>query len=341
MSKYLSPNYAVISISFQGIGGAGFSTEESFVQSFCRLIKRAARTCPDIPERTLLAFSEFMDRREHLARLDELYDAILDRCAESVKPVVLIIDEVDAASDYQAFLDFLAQLREGYLSREARNEPAFHSVILAGVTDIKHLKSKIRQGDELKFNSPWNIAADFDIDMSLSESGIRGMLDDYEADHHTYMDTLEIAREIYNYTEGYPYLVSRICQKIDTRLMDRHLTSGAEAWTIAGVSDAVREILTEKNTLFDSLMGKVYNNPGLSAVLQRILFGGERTPYNPDNIPAMDGEMYGFIQNKNGALGITNRIFETRLYNYFLSLEEMKDSPISRAGAGKRRASRG
>ena len=50
----------------------------------------------------------------------------------------------------------------------------------------------------------------------------------------------------------------------------------------------------------------------------------------------MDGEMYGFIRNDNGALGIANRIFEMRLYNYFLSVSELKDSPISREGANNR-----
>ena len=48
---------------------------------------------------------------------------------------------------------------------------------------------KIRNKEQHKVNSPWNITADFDIDMSLSESGIRGMLEEYEADHRTGMDT--------------------------------------------------------------------------------------------------------------------------------------------------------
>lgn len=37
--------------------------------------------------------------------------------------------------------------------------PTFHSVILAGVYDIKNLKLKIRPEEEHKYNSPWNIAA--------------------------------------------------------------------------------------------------------------------------------------------------------------------------------------
>ena len=50
----------------------------------------------------------------------------------------------------------------------------------------------------------------------------------------------------------------------------------------------------------------------------------------------MDGEMYGFICSRDGAPRISNRIFETRLYTYFLSVTELKESPMSRAGAGER-----
>ena len=216
-----------------------------------------------------------------------------------------MIDEVDSATNNQVFLDFLALLREGFLARTSKGVPTFRSVILAGVTDIKSLKRKIRPDEAHKFNSPWNIAADFDIDMSLPVEGITGMLDEYENDHHTGMDTPKIAQEIFDYTSGYPFLVSRICQIID---------NGLNLWTVSGVSEAVKRILQEKNTLFDSLMGKVYDNKLLSDILQSILFGGERIAYNMYNVPMMDGEMYGFLINKNGSAVISNRIFEVMLY---------------------------
>ena len=87
------------------------------------------------------------------------------RCAD--KPIVLIIDEVDSASNQQVFLDFLSQLRAQYIHRF--QEPAFQSVILAGVYDIKNLKQKFRPEEEHRYNSPWNIAADFKVDMSFSK----------------------------------------------------------------------------------------------------------------------------------------------------------------------------
>lgn len=325
LANSLKKNYHVIDLDFQGMGNASFSTEERFVKAFCRQLRKKSVKA-NIPGNIRESISEIIERKEEQALLSELFDVLTEWCEDSDKQIVMIIDEVDSATNNQVFLDFLAQLRLMYLER--RKDPsngAFKSVILAGVTDVKNLKRKIRPEDAHKFNSPWNIASDFKIDMSLSARGIAGMLDEYESDHGTGMDTTQIAQEIYDYTRGYPFLVSRICQIIDTELPDK--------WTISGVSEAVKRILLEKNTLFDSLMGKVYDNESLRDILQKILFDGERIPYNQYNIPAMDGEMYGFIVNNDGALAIANRIFEVMLYNYFLNLNEVKDSPASRSGS--------
>ena len=58
-------------------------------------------------------------------------------------------------------------------------EDSFKSVILAGVHDIKNLKLKIRNDEGIKYNSPWNIAVDFNIDMSFNCSEIWTMISDY------------------------------------------------------------------------------------------------------------------------------------------------------------------
>lgn len=55
------------------------------------------------------------------------------------------------------------------------------------------------------------------MDMSLSENGIAGMLDDYEQDYKTGMNVKELASLVYEYTSGYPFLVSRICKLIDEK----------------------------------------------------------------------------------------------------------------------------
>lgn len=336
LRRSLEKEYTILSLDFQGIGNAGFSTEEDFVQELCRLIRKEQRSGFSVPEIIRQQLNDYYERREHRARLGRLFDTFSEWCEINEKRIVLMIDEVDSATNNQVFLDFLAQLRENYLSREEKGIPAFHSVILAGVTDIRSLRRKIRQNEDHKVNSPWNIAADFDIDMSLPELGIRGMLEEYEDDHGTGMDTAVVAREIHAFTNGYPFLVSRICQLMDERLAGGRFKTLAEVWTVAGVSEAVRMILEEKNTLFESLMGKVYASKELSNMLQTILFSGERVPYNPDDLPILDGEMYGFLRKEDGAVVIHNRIFETRLYNFFLSREELQRSAVFRAGSESR-----
>ena len=259
--------------------------------------------------------------------LDDLFEVLSKWCAE--RRIVLIIDEVDSATNFQVFMDFLAHLRDGYLRRETKGAAAFHSVILAGVTDVKNLKRKLRPEEAHKFNSPWNIAADFNVDMSFSASDISGMLSTYEADHHTGMDVDEVAQTIHDYTSGYPFLVSRICQLLDA--------DAVLPWNTDGISEIVRRILMEKNTLFDSLMGKVQDNDKLRAILWKILFAGETVSYNPDETSISDAEMYGLVYNNHGTVKVSNRIFETRIYNFFLSQKEL-DSPTYNAGAGEKKA---
>lgn len=88
--------------------------------------------------------------------------------------------------------------------------------------DVKHLKQKKRPEDEHKRNSPWNIAADFNIDMSLSKEGIQDMLRGYEADYQTGMDKEAMARALYDYTSGHPYLVSRLCKLMHETISKMH-----------------------------------------------------------------------------------------------------------------------
>ena len=322
---YLATDYMVISLDFQRIGNAGFSTEETFVQEFCRLLRRATRSFSDMPEHVAQQLTGYIEQQ---ARLSELFDTLAEWCNESVQPLVLMIDEVDTATNNQVFLDFLAQLRAAYIDRRSNPDAkTFQSVILAGVTDVKHLKTKIRPEDEHKVNSPWNIAADFDIDMSLSTEGIKGMLDEYEADHHTGMDTGTIAACIGQYTSGYPYLVSRICELIDTKLVPAKFSSLSEAWTEAGVDEAVKLLLADgDNPLFGSVMGKLENYPTLIPQLRDILMKGDVIAWKPYDQEQAKLRMYGFIQNRDNTVAIANRIFEMLLYQYFLGETTKNDA---------------
>lgn len=103
----------------------------------------------------------------------DMFPLLSDMRDTAQRPVVLIIDEVDSASNNQVFLDFLAQLRGYYLNR--RKMSIFQSVIPAGVHDVKNIGMKIRPDAEHKVNSLWNISSEFNIDMSFNPSDIGGM----------------------------------------------------------------------------------------------------------------------------------------------------------------------
>lgn len=320
LKRYLQDEYAVISIDFQEISTADFRDEYMFVAAFADIVLQAVETGlplnldPDI-QKELEKCANGEVREKGLRFLFRIFRKI---CDSSKKPVVLMIDEVDSASNNRVFLDFLSQLRNAYIKR--MDIPTFQSVILAGVYDIKNLKLKIRKDSEHQYNSPWNIAADFNVDMSFSPSDIISMLREYEEDYHTGMDFEKVSALIYDYTSGYPYLVSRICQLMDERLIGTDgFTDRKSVWCEKGVLAAERLLRKEPSTLFDDMVKKLMDYPELKEMIQNMLFAGSSYSFNRDNYLINLGVTFGFLKEREGSVAISNRIFETKMYDLFLS----------------------
>lgn len=304
LNQYLQQDYAVISLSFQGLSNADFQDEYAFVQAFADLFVQAIDNSRDASARldsdTVRCLEDIAGgNMDGKIGLRILFNYIKRLCKNSQLPVVLIIDEVDSASNNQVFMDFLAKLRDMYLNRKV--SPTFRSVILAGVYDIKNLKYKLRPEEQHRQNSPWNVAADFDVDMSFSVSDIEGMLEQYENDNNTGMDILYMAEQIFEYTSGYPYLVSRICKLMDEKIcVMPEFGSKTETWTEKGLLEAVKLLVKKPDTLFDDMFKKLNDCPELIQVLYAILFTGAVFPYNPDNYEINIASMFGFIKEENG-----------------------------------------
>ncbi len=307
LEKYLENDYIVVSMDFQGLSTSEFATEEIFVKAFARelWLNQEAR---NLMSNNIQAEIKKMKSSASFMMAD-LFICISEWCMESERPVILLIDEVDQASNNQIFLDFLAQLRLYYLQKSKR--PTFQSVILAGVHDIRNLRQKIRPDAEHRHNSPWNIASSFNVDMSFSPQDIAGMLEQYENDHKTGMNIDKISQLIYDYTSGYPVLVTEFC-----KIMDESV-----GWSEQGVIEANKQILIKKTPLFESLIGKLEDNEFLRKLLYGILFKGQKIPYNPDDATIDDAFMYGFVKNEHGLIEVANRVFEVRIYNWFISIE--------------------
>lgn len=103
-------------------------------------------------------------------------------------------------------------------------------------------------------------------------------------------------------------------------------------WTDKGIDEAVKLLLAENNTLSQSLTKNLNNYPELKEAIRSILMEGTKHTWNPDQEDIVQMKMYGLIRNDNNTVRIANRIFETRLYNLFLSDEELKSNVFSREG---------
>lgn len=328
LEKQLTENYIVLSLSFE-------AADELFVSLYA-LAAGLIRKIERILKRKKISREICEAWRRPISRefpMDDLGERITELCEQCGKGIVLMIDEVDKSSDNQIFLSFLGLLREKYLEQLKGTDCTFQSVILAGVYDIKNLKIKLHPDMESKYNSPWNIAVDFTVPMSFDSKDIACMLKEYETDYQTGMDTGEISRLIYDYTSGYPYLVSRICQLTDERIAgSENFPDKSSAWTREGISAAEMMMRKEPNTLFDDMVKKLADHSRLKKMLQDILFSGNYYPFDRDNDFLNLGITLGFLREKDGSVAIGNRTFETRMYDLFLS-EMAIDSRIYQAGS--------
>ena len=336
LAEYLKRDYAIISLDFQMMSENDFKDETTFAKAFAEmfLAEISGKKCT---QRKLSADAlkrlETAEQSGEITGLRKLFIYLNNLCETAENPVVLMIDEVDSATNNQVFLDFLAQLRAYYLARGTK--VTFQSVILAGVYDIKNLKLKLRPETEHKYNSPWNIAEPFEVDMSFSAEGIAGMLKEYAEEHGVEMDEARTAESIYAYTAGYPFLVSGICKTIDARIAGEKRFENQSAWSEAGVAEAVKVILKEQATLFDSLNKQLDANRELRDMLKKILFQGNRFSYNPYNEAISLGVMFGYLKEQDGSVVVANRIFEMWIYNLFLSEDDLQNTIYKEAQKSK------
>ncbi len=329
LARFLAGDYTVLRLDFQQLSHRDFETEHFFAGAFCRVLMNKYGAKGMIPDKILERMQQFSQELKMAPTLRGLFECFHEWCQIAPKPLVLMVDEVDNASNNQIFLDFLAGLRNGYIDRD--ESPFFQSVILAGIYDIKNLKQKFVPDGGHNWNSPWNIAVDFCVDMSFSPEDIAGMLLEYEGCYQAGMDVAGMAGLIYDYTDGYPYLVSYICKMLDEQIAGNgSFLDRASAWTKEGVVRAVSDMMKRPAALFDDMKKKLEDYPELRNMLYAILFNGREFPYNPDSQAFDIGTMFGFLKEAEGKAVVANRIFEIRMYNYFLSEDMLKqlDCPL-------------
>jgi hypothetical protein len=302
-----SKEYIVFNISFEGIGDAIFQDEKLFSIAFIELLAKSAEVYAPQLNKWL---EEIAQQTFNLKAVSKVITLLVRK---SGKALVLLIDEVDKSSNNQLFVSFLAMLRSKYLENDLYE--TFHSVILAGVHDVKTLKLKIRPDEESKFNSPWNIAAEFKLDMTLKPFEIKPMLDAYVADKGMGMDTKLMSERLFYYTSGYPFLVSKLCKMLDDDMSE---TGKSDVWTEPYLDITVRQLVLETNTNFENVIKNLENNPVLYQIVYKMLIEVEYQDYNVHDPNISLGIMHGIFTNGRG-IKIHNKIYEELIYHYMTS----------------------
>ncbi|MGE5342017.1 MAG: AAA family ATPase [Candidatus Omnitrophota bacterium] len=305
-----SEDYFSIKISFEGIGEEGFKSVGIFIEEFFLQLKKAFKSSGN---EDLINFIETNPIPDRFSKLD-LW--VGDLVRKNGKKIVLMIDEIDKSTNNQLFLDFLGMLRNKYLMRDDEGQPTFHSVILVGVHDVKNLKLKLRPEAETKYNSPWNIAVDFNVDLSFSPIEIESMLGDYVKEQNVAMDVPLIAKRLFYFTSGYPFLVSHLCKIIDEKMLGNRIP---KEWKPEDIDKAVQISVKQKNTNSENLIKNLENNPDLYDFIFKMIIGGVEFSYNPDQPVIEFGSLHGIIKEENGKVKVHNRIYEQRIYNYMAS----------------------
>ncbi|MBR4267836.1 MAG: AAA-like domain-containing protein [Bacteroidales bacterium] len=308
----LNGEYLVVSLSFETTDKSNWEDNKSFYDFFCKKMIAAFKSARI--ENT--EYEHFWMSVNQVEKPDfQFFSEVITQFCEKVKKkIVLLIDEVDQSLDNELFVRFLSMLRNKYIDRDQFGDNStFWSVVLAGVYDIKSMKVKIRPDEDHKYNSPWNVAANYKLDMTFNPQEISTMLTDYESENHIGFDINEISEEIYKYTSGYPVLVSGVCKEIDENL--------DKDWSKDGVLTAVNNIIKDNSAmLFKDITKNIENNSDLKKLLRAISLENFKISYYADIFPLELGRMFSLLKaDKHSCAQIHNLIFQQRINNYFIA----------------------
>lgn len=306
-------HYLVIDITFEGIDQLTYSDQNLFIPTFLDLIRKPLELKKEVD------LIDFIDSQKSIPNFNNLSNLITRFVEKSKRRVVLLIDEIDKSSNNPILFDFLGMLRAKFLKCKEGKDYTFHSVILAGVQDVKTLKSKIRPNTDAGYHSPWNIAVDFEIDLSFSPNEIASMLNVFIKEQNAIIDIPSFSEKLFYWTSGYPFLISLLCKIIDEKIIP---TKQSNEWTEDDLRKALQIAFNNDNTNFESLIKNLENNPDLYEFVFNLIIEGTQFLFNLNNPIIHLGLLFGILKEESGRVRVHNRIYEQIIYNYMSSVLE-------------------
>ena len=219
-------------------------------------VERGVRaTMSSIAERALLLGDDFPDSvwPDILAREggENALKALLTRwCLAASKPVVLLIDEIDALVG-DTLLSVLRQLRGGY---EQRPKAFPHSILLCGVRDVRDYRIRSSAGEVVSGGSPFNVAAKSLRLGDFTEKETKSLMRQHTEETGQRFSPAAL-EAVWAQTQGQPWLVNALCDLACFR--DRAKRNRALAIEQDDIFAAREKLILERRTHLDQLAHKL------------------------------------------------------------------------------------
>ncbi len=250
-------------------------------------------------------FHQIAQTRSPFAALTE---ALTQWCETSDRPIVLLVDEIDALVG-DTLIAVLRQLRIGYAGRPTHFP---QSVVLCGVRDVRDYRIHSAQDKTIiTGGSAFNIKAESLRLGNFSEAETRRLYLQHtgETGQHFEADALSLAWEL---TRGQPWLVNALAYEVCFRMpgeRDGWNRINHSATITAEMIIAAKERLIERReTHLDQLVDKL-KEERVRRVIEPMLRGQDMSgQVSQDNIQYVID--LGLIQQTGGTLEIANPIYQ-------------------------------
>lgn len=185
------------------------------------------------------------------------------------KPLVLLIDEIDALYD-DVLISTLRQLRDGFQTRPL-NFP--QSIGLVGLRDIRDYRMRARQDNpSIGAGSPFNVKAQSFFLNIFSKEEVRNLLDQHTQETGQVF-TETVFEKLYAYSGGQPWLTNALANEIVAKMLNNDYS---QTITSEMVETAKESLIAQRQTHLDSLVDKI-NEDRVRPIVMSIISGE-----NPD-----------------------------------------------------------
>ncbi len=194
--------------------------------------------------------------------------------AQSPRPLVLFLDEIDALQD-AALLSVLRQLRSGY----ARRPTAFpHALALIGLRDVRDYKVASGGSERLTTASPFNIKAESLTLQDFTPAEVAALYAQHTADTGQVFTPAAVAHA-FELTQGQPWLVNALArQAVEVIAPDP-----AQPIDYLQLEAAKAVLIQRQDTHLDSLAERL-REPRVRALIEPILAGTVPTELPVDDV---------------------------------------------------------